>query len=999
MIDGFSADRWRDAAALFHELVELEASSRSERLTGIGNSDPELRAAVEALLDGDAIADEMLPQPGLALTLVGEDHAVDALGIAGQTLGRFRVVEQIAWGGMGVVYRAEDLHLHRTVALKFPLLDHGVSDVSRALTLHEARAAGALDHPNLCPIYEVGESAEGPFFVMPLYGGETLRERIARAAPLDESVSLTILEQLAAGLACAHAAGIIHCDIKPANIMLLPDGTVKLLDFGLARAAAVDAGTTSGVRGTVAYMAPEQLRNEPMDARADLWALGVILYEMLSGSRPFAAETTAAMIDAVLESQPEPLAAKGVPVAPSVQELVDALLAKDPRARLQTAETLARAIADARNAFSQLEVRRVTKRRIAVIGGVLAGTAVLAAALWLRSPPTLISSGKLSPHDTIVLADFQVAGLDSSIGDVLNTLLRRDYADSRGVSLMSSRGVSSALTQMRRPPGTPVTLQTAREIAEREQARAVLSGRTSRLPTGFLISLRLIESTTGNELASFDTTVSDPEHELLPAVARASQAVRRAIGESRRGASSATARPRTPLTTTSLEAARLLWAPPRDVSERIAAMRVAIQRDTAFAYAWLSLGNILSWSDYRSAALDSAFTIAYRYRDEITPGERAQVTGLYWGNVQRNRRTAIAEFQSAFNADTTILTAVPLNLAGYLNESRQFQLAEALGRRIAQWKTGGGAAGDVVRAQVAQGKFAAADSTVARLVSPARGNDAKALGLLRIIVIGERRFDSLEVILRKLPDFDVGMADWIRLHRLRGRLAEAHRMLDRTDSASASRAAAAGARFDPASGRALALAREALWIEHEPAVAAAQLDARWKNAGSIHDVQDRIDGIDAAALYAAVGRPTKARDLLAWFEAGADTIAKRGIYEHRQAALAEIALADGRFADAMRYFRDSDLAADGLPATRCAVFILPHLARVAERAGWSDSARVFWEDYLSRPADDRLSVDQWFLATAYQKLRAYAAARGDAKQATAYYTSLIGLRSRPRATP
>ena len=988
-------DRWRQAGALFHELVELDEPSRSGRLSQLGASDPELRATVEALLAGDANADRVLPAPGFGLGAIGGCEREDTLGLAGATIGRFRVLEQIAWGGMGVVYRAEDMELHRPVALKFPLLDSGVPDSARALTLREARAAGALDHPNLCPIYDVGESDAGPFFVMPLYGGETLKARLSRTAPLAVADALSILEQLAAGLACAHAAGIIHCDIKPGNVMLLPDGTVKVFDFGLARAVA-DSWATAGVVGTVHYMAPEQIRNESVDARADLWALGVILYEMLHGSRPFIGDDADAIIHSVLESQPKPLGASVVRVPSAVHELVNALLEKDPGVRFQTAAQLTRAIAAARTKTSRRGSVALTKRRFILTGGILTMIGVLASALWLRSPVTLMRSGKLSPHDTLVLADFEIAGLDPSNAPALTTILRRDFADSKAVSLMPSSNVASALERMRQRPGAPITPELAREIGRREGARAVVSGRVSPLASGYLVTLRLFESETGSELASSAIRAASAERDLLPALAEASQAIRRAIGESPRDARLAASRNRKPLTTTSLEAARLMWgwnSPAPPVADRIAAARASIRIDSAFAYAWMSIGIMLSWTNYRSAAHDSALVMAYRFRDNVTFMERAQVSASYWGNVQSDRRNALTELGSALALDSTVFRVVPLNIAGLLIATRQFEQAEAFARRIEGWTTVGSSAADaLVRSQVAQGKYAAAESTISRERSNLKPNDARSLALERVIALGALRFDSAEVLLAGTPESDVALGEKAAIERLRGRLLEAHRLAERRDSMSAAIAAAAGARFDPVSGRALARSREALWIERDPTAAVAYLDERWRTTTGIHDIQDRIDGIKAAAMYAAAGRPVKARMLLTTFENGADTIARRAIYEYRQLALGEVALADGKFTEAMRLFRASDLGADGLAASPCSVCGLPNLARVAERAGWPDSARVFWNAYVTRPAIDRVWTDQWFLATAYFRLAAFAAIRGDSMTALAYRAKLAELR-------
>jgi hypothetical protein len=536
----------------------------------------------------------------------------------------------------------------------------------------------------------------------------------------------------------------------------------------------------------------------------------------------------------------------------------------------------------------------------------------------------------------------------------------------------------------------------AREIGRRDGARAVVSGSISPLASGYLVTLRLIESETGNELASDTATAVSAEHELLPALSRAGMGLRRRIGRSSHDSTSAALVRRRPLTTTSLEAARLMWSrqPLPPPSERIALARASIRLDTAFAYAWMSVGNMLAWTQYRSSALDSAFTMAYRFRDNATLMERSNIGSLYWWNVQRDRRTAQAELEAGLRTDTTLFGAVALNLTELLNETQQFERSEAFGRRIEKWSTVRSAVSSaLVRSQVAQGKYAAAESTVMRLRPPRTPNDLGMISLRTTIALGELRFDSAGALLKRIPMSNATSSISANLYRLRGRVSDAHRMDGWLDSSTAASAAAGGARFDPMPGRALTRAREALWLDHDRAVAVRHLDWQWRTKSQVHDIQDRIEGMNAAALYAAAGRPAMARNLLATFENGADAIARRSTYEHEQAALAEIALAEGRFTDAMRLFRASDLGADGLPARPCAVCVLPHLARVAERAGWSDSARVFWDGYVNRPAIDRLSTDQWFLPAAYGRLAAFASARGDSATAAKYRAQLARLRT------
>ena len=225
--------------------------------------------------------------------------------MATERVRHYELLEQLGAGGMGVVYRANDLKLGRTVALKF-LPAHLGSDLqARERLIREARAASAIDHPNICTIHAVEEAEDGRIFIaMPLYEGETLAARIARG-PLQWSDARQIAASLVSGLAKAHLAGIVHRDIKPANVMLTRDGVVKILDFGLARLSDITAITREGtVLGSPPYMSPEQVRGDPTDHRTDIWSAGVVLYEMVTGSRPFRGENDRAIFHAILDRDP-----------------------------------------------------------------------------------------------------------------------------------------------------------------------------------------------------------------------------------------------------------------------------------------------------------------------------------------------------------------------------------------------------------------------------------------------------------------------------------------------------------------------------------------------------------------------------------------------------------------------------------------------------------------------------------------------------------------------
>lgn len=262
----------------------------------------------------------------------------------GHVIDRYRIVDRLGSGGMGVVYRAVDTTLGRDVALKF--LPAGQDDDSdaRPRFLREARAVSKLDHPNICTVYEIGETPEGGLFIaMACYDGETLKTRLQRGAlPVAEALEIT--RQIALGLREAHGESIVHRDIKPANIFVTEEGRVKILDFGLAKVGGEPSLTRTGSSiGTPYYMAPEQILGE-VDARSDLWALGILLYEMLIGEPAFQADNDLAVIHAILNKPVPPLAERRPELPLSLQPLLDGLLAKSPGDRFASADALLAAL-------------------------------------------------------------------------------------------------------------------------------------------------------------------------------------------------------------------------------------------------------------------------------------------------------------------------------------------------------------------------------------------------------------------------------------------------------------------------------------------------------------------------------------------------------------------------------------------------------------------------------------------------------------------------------
>ncbi|MDT5268279.1 MAG: eukaryotic-like serine/threonine-protein kinase [Acidobacteriota bacterium] len=343
------ADRFRLIESLYHSALRLDGTAREAFLKEACAGDERLRLDLLRLLASAESADSFLEEPvvSLGMAVMNLEHGA----LVGKTVGRYRLTELLGSGGMGDVYLAHDPRLRRRVALKL-LPSDLTGDPSRVRRFEqEARAASAIPHPNVAHIYEIGEAAGRHYIAMEYVPGRTLRRELERGLP-GLARALDIAIQVSTTLEAARKAGVIHRDIKPENIMLLEDGYVKVLDFGLAkltehkgqglRDEAPPAPPLSTepnlLMGTSHYMSPEQVRRSPVDARTDLWSLGVVLYEMLSGRRPFRGGSHAEVLAAILERAPEPLGSIRADLPPRLQEIVTKALSKDPDDRYQTAE-------------------------------------------------------------------------------------------------------------------------------------------------------------------------------------------------------------------------------------------------------------------------------------------------------------------------------------------------------------------------------------------------------------------------------------------------------------------------------------------------------------------------------------------------------------------------------------------------------------------------------------------------------------------------------------
>jgi Flp pilus assembly protein TadD len=528
--------------------------------------------------------------------------------------GRYRMVKRLGQGGMGEVWQADDLVLDTPVALKLIYSD---DPEGRQRILNEVRLARKITHPSICRVFDVGESEGEVFYSMELVHGEDLATLVRRIGRLDYDKVIDIGEQLCAGVAAAHAQGILHRDLKPANVLIDADGYVRITDFGIAVPRSDSGGHT--IIGTPAYMAPEQLvSGGALSERTDIYALGLILYELLVGQPAFDARSD------LRRQAPKPSTLLK-DVDPQLERAVCTAMAHDPEDRPASVREL-----------SDLLVAPATNRSRSVMwigGAALVAVALIAAASFFYSP----SGVKLTEQDTIILADFLNTTGEPVFDGALKVALAVALEQSPFLKVFPDNRVRETLRLMQRPPDTRLTPETAREVARREQLKALVSGSIARLGTHYVLAVEAINAATGEVLAREQVEVSAKE-QVLASLGSITSQLRERLGESL----ALIERFDVPLaqaTTGSLEALHaysLALDQGRMVPrlEAVPHLQRAIELDPNFAMAQALLSGVYA-NNGRSAEAPALSRKAFELRDRVSERERFFISWRYYIDAEQ----------------------------------------------------------------------------------------------------------------------------------------------------------------------------------------------------------------------------------------------------------------------------------------------------------------------------------------------------------------------------